>query len=429
MGHPQLDVRVRRVAVSDFGRRRPEPGFRAIDLRSVYQSFVSFSAAKRREAYFNAYGGQGVRPTDSATMKTTMELPRYDTGKSYDWNYANAPVDLPSTEIPECPGEWDFCGLPVDSPLGIPAGPLLNSGWILYFARLGFSVLTYKTVRSAFRACYEPPNLLPVEASQLSGNGDVVRHAPASKSWAISFGMPSKDRTTWQRDVGAAREGLAPGQVLSVSVVATPEPDWTLDDMAEDFVRCAKWARDAGAQAVEANLSCPNVCSQEGQLYKSPVASGEIAARIQTSIPGLPLILKIGLFDSRDQAAEFVETVDRFAAALSTVNSVSARIVDRDGEAQFGGLTRGIGGECIRSRCEAEMRMLARVIRARGSQLKLIGVGGISSAADVSERLGAGAHHVQLATAAMLDPMVAIRIRSELGSGVFTGSLRTQAQV
>ena len=32
-----------------------------------------------------------------------------------------------------------------------------------------------------------------------------------------------------------ARKGLTPGQVLVVSVVATPSPDSTLDEIAQDF--------------------------------------------------------------------------------------------------------------------------------------------------------------------------------------------------
>ena len=50
------------------------------------------------------------------------------------------------------PRRRQFCGIPVQSPLGIPAGPLLNSRWLLYYASLGFDVLTYKTVRSSARA-------------------------------------------------------------------------------------------------------------------------------------------------------------------------------------------------------------------------------------------------------------------------------------
>jgi dihydroorotate dehydrogenase len=224
--------------------------------------------------------------------------------------------------------------------------------------------------------------------------------------------MPSKDPAIWTRDVERARRGLAPGQALVVSVVATPQPGWTLDDMARDFARCARCARDSGAEAVEANLSCPNVCTNEGQIYRSPEASAEIAARLRDVTGSLPLILKIGLFEGAAEAEAFVVAVDGHADALSTVNSISARVADAQGAQLFGGLTRGIGGACIRSRRLAEVRMLAGVIRRRGSSLRLIAVGGISSLAEVREALEAGAHHAQIATAAMLDPLIAAKIRA-----------------
>jgi len=132
----------------------------------------------------------------------------------------------------------------------------------------------------------------------------------------------------------------------------------------------------------------------------------------------VPLILKIGLFRNADQAAEFAAAVRGHAAALSTTNSISATVSMAAGEAGFGGSTRGIGGECIRARCLAEVAMLASVARREAPALRLIGVGGIFSAQDVCRRLAAGAHHVQIATAAMLDPMVAIRIRKQLATGL-----------
>jgi dihydroorotate dehydrogenase (NAD+) catalytic subunit len=201
-----------------------------------------------------------------------LKYPAYDIGHSYDWNYERAP-QAARVEVAECPGEWDFCGLRVNSPLGIriPAGPLLNSGWIRYYASLGFDVLTYKTVRSRYRASYEPPNLVPVEAERLEAEGGVVREFRGSevRAWAISFGMPSRDPAVWREDVERARRGMGVGQVLVVlvvSVVASPEAGWGMEEVAHDFARCAEWARDAGAQAVEANLSCPNVCTKEADL-------------------------------------------------------------------------------------------------------------------------------------------------------------------
>ena len=352
-------------------------------------------------------------------MKSSTTLARYDIGKSYDWNYANAPKPI-EVDPAACAGSWDFCGLPVNSPIGVPAGPLLNSDWILYYASLGFSVLTYKTVRSSYRACYEPPNLVPVREAPLAEAGGCVTVASPDRpvdTWAISFGMPSKDPSVWREDVTRTRRSLRLGQALVVSVVASPKQGWTLDEISADFACCARWAVDAGAQAIEANLSCPNVCTQEGQLYTSPHAAARVAAEIRNAIGRTPLILKIGLFDGREQAKAFVVVVGEYATALSTVNSITATVAGRDGAPLFGGLTRGIGGVSIRDRSNAEVAMLRDIIGTSGSGIRLIGVGGVSTAADVRERLAAGTHHVQIATAAMLDPEVGMRIRRELAAG------------
>lgn len=342
---------------------------------------------------------------------------RYNIAESYDWNYDHAPAEAPrSHDAPApVPGAWTFCGLPVASPLGMPAGPLLNSRWILYYAALGFDVLTYKTVRSCYRASYAPPNLLPVDGPALTGEGTELSaagapHRDSTHSWAISFGMPSKDPAEWRADVERARRGLGPGQVLSVSVVASPEAGWSMKMLADDFARCAVWAAEAGAQVVEANLSCPNVCTKEADLYLAPEAAAEIAESIRARLPReVPLALKIGLFPDEEQAAALVSAVAPFAAALATTNSISAKV-----SGHFGGVKRGIGGAVTTRRCLEELRMLARVIAGQGASLRLIGVGGIMTAQDVRERLAAGAEHVHLATAPMLNPEIALTIRKQL---------------
>ena len=341
---------------------------------------------------------------------------RYDITQSYDWNYENVPHP-PDVEIPDVPGDWQFCGLPVASPLGIPAGPLLNSRWIIYYARLGFDVLTYKTVRSSYRACYDPPNLLPVAAENMTGDGAELLAAPPDSeydTWAISFGMPSKAPATWQADVETARQGLGPKQILSVSVVASPESDWTIKQVAGDFAQCARWAVDSGAQVVEANLSCPNVCTKEADLYLDAEASAEIAATIRARIGTTPLALKVGHFPDPERAAALVRAVSPHAEALSSTNSLTAPVRGADGEPLFGGLRRGIGGRAITQACNEELRLLSQIITNASLRIHLIGVGGVMTAQDVRDRLAAGAHNVHLATAPMLDPNVGIQIRRDL---------------
>ena len=344
-----------------------------------------------------------------------MHLPTYNIQQSYEWNYQHAP-DRADADVPVWPGNWTYCGYPLNSPLGMPAGPLLNSRWVLYYAGLGFDTLVYKTVRSSFRASYDPPNLLPLRHQELRGEGSDMQPAIAgetSDSWAISFGMPSRDPGEWRADVERARSGLGKGQILVVSVVASPAPGWSLDDVARDFALCAAWAEEAGAHVVEANLSCPNVCTQEADLYLSAEASGLIAGTVRSRLKRVPLALKVGLFHSEEQAARVVAAVSPYAAAISATNSITAT-VSANGEKLFGGLRRGIGGAAITARCLEELRMLKRVIGAAGSSLEVVSVGGVMHADDVALRLEAGAQNIHLATAPMLDPSIGIQIRRQL---------------
>src|SRR5258705_62835 len=81
-------------------------------------------------------------------------------------------------------------GRPLNSSLGIAAGPLLNSKWVEAYARLGFDVLTYATVRSTFQAAYPLPNIRHVDNREQAavvsrgtnnGNGTTI---------AVSVGVP-----------------------------------------------------------------------------------------------------------------------------------------------------------------------------------------------------------------------------------------------
>jgi dihydroorotate dehydrogenase len=89
--------------------------------------------------------------------------------------------------------------------------------------------------------------------------------------------------------------------------------------------------------------------------------------------------------------------------------------MDPSGKQLFNGEMRGIAGESIRGAALQQLRLFSGATARHAPRLRLVGVGGISSGTHVREFLGAGAHAVQLATAAMLDPEVGLRIREELG--------------
>jgi dihydroorotate dehydrogenase len=332
---------------------------------------------------------------------------------SYDWNYQNppAPVDM---IVPHISGQWSFCGLPVASPLGVAAGPLLNGAWCLYYASLGFDVLTYKTVRSATRACYPMPNLLPVDCGSLMGGESIVPAAAEMRgSWAVSFGMPSQPPDVWRADIERTRGRLAAGKILSVSVVGTVQPGWSINDLAADYARCAQWALDSGADSIEANLSCPNVTTCDGQLYQQPAEAAIVAEALRDACGCSPLIIKVGQLANENTAGQLIAAIAAYIDAISMTNSIAVQVRDNSGEPLFDGQRRGICGRATLEASIAQVRMISRIVDQRGLALQLIGVGGASTAEDVKRYLDAGAHAVHLATAAMQQPDVAIQIRRD----------------
>ena len=77
---------------------------------------------------------------------------------------------------------------------------------------------------------------------------------------------------------------------------------------------------------------------------------------------------------------------------------------------------RGIGGNAIQQASLAIVEMFADIIRRQRSQITLVGIGGISSVEHVQRHLSAGAHAVHMATAAMVEPDIAIRLRRDLAA-------------
>jgi len=356
-------------------------------------------------------------------MHQLSALPRYARDRSYDWNYAHPPEPI-ELELPEVPGTWNFCGLPVASPLGVPAGPLLNGRWCLYYASLGFDVLTYKTVRSRARTCYPLPNLVPVPNDPLAGSEldddrpGRSRPLPAlpemQGTWAVSYGMPSQPPEVWREDVRATRAALPAGKLLSVSVVASVEPGWGLRELADDYARCAAWAVASGADVVETNFSCPNVSTCDGQLYQQPDDARCVAERVREAIGDTPFIIKIGHVATRVAAARLLDAVGGPADALAMTNSIASAVEGDGGRLLFDGQQRGICGAAIRDASIHQVRTFSELCADRALQLDLIGVGGAATAGDVHAYLDAGAHAVHIATAAMIDPAVALKIKCGL---------------
>jgi len=338
----------------------------------------------------------------------------YDMQRTWEANcergpsFADESVEMPCTQMKT------FLGLPVRSRIGIAAGLLPNSRWVLPYAQRGFDILTYKTVRSIARQCYPLPNWVFVEdTSPPDGPVFVVNTVgddPALVSSSVCFGMPSAAPEVWREDVRRTRTGLGDGQLLVVSVVATPSQASSLSEIAADFARCAAWAVEAGADVVEANLSCPNVCSAEGTLYQDIAASRMVVGSVRKAVGSTPLLLKLGIFPDAVGMRQFLCAMNGLADGVTLVNCISRPVLHRDGRPAFGPefLKAGVLGRVIHEPSVAVVRAVKQCITSEGLKLEVAAVGGASTASDVEDFFEAGADAVLCGSSPMYVPNLAI---------------------
>ncbi len=339
----------------------------------------------------------------------------YDIERSYDENYEKGPfLDIAPPPRKIRP-EQSFLGFSVNSKIGIPAGPLLNANWIITYAKLGFDLLVYKTVRTQARACHPNPNCMYLNQKRPLHEVDFNRQLVASMtppndpekiSITNSFGMPSRAPDIWQADVQKAKAGIGPGQLLIVSVVGTPGEG----DLLADYVRGAALAVEAGAPAVEINLSCPNVVSREGSIFTDADYSSQISKAVKAEIGPVPLIIKMGYIADPFNRAKVIAENAPFVDAISSINTLSFEVINNEGEPALPGegrLRSGVCGAAIRACAQTQTQHIVSLRKQHQYGFAIIGVGGIMNTTHITEYFQFGADAVMSATGAMWNPLLA----------------------
>jgi dihydroorotate dehydrogenase (NAD+) catalytic subunit len=302
----------------------------------------------------------------------------------------------------------------VNSPVGIAAGPLPNSRWVEAYARLGYGLLTYKTVRTVAHPAFLQPNLLYCRP----GDPAVAEPAPrpldpGRVTWAVSLGLPSADPEEWRADVLRAKSKIRPAQILIVSVVGTTMPGAPEEQLADDYGLCARWAADAGADVIEVHLSCPSTAGEQPQMvYENPALSVYIVDRVRRAVGQRPVIAKLGATRSPRALHELASRLAPRLDGFSLVNGIRRKVVKRDGTPAFPGEGRalsGIVGASVYSQCQVQVEELLAWRKAGAWNRAILAVGGLTTVERVSHALAAGADAAMVGTAALVDPLVAAR--------------------
>ena len=173
----------------------------------------------------------------------------------------------------------------------------------------------------------------------------------------------------------------------------------------DDYAECA--ARVAALEhvpAIELNISCPNV-RQGGMAFG--VACEGAASVVRAVRARYPKTLIVKLSPNVTSIADIARAVEAEGAdSVSLINTLLGMAIDVERQRPYlSTVPGGLSGPCV---TPVAVRMVWQV--AHAVQIPVVGLGGISCAADALEVLMAGAKAVEVGTANFLDPTVTVKI-------------------
>jgi len=268
----------------------------------------------------------------------------------------------------------------LETPLIAASGTV---GSVIEFARTvdltAYGAATAKSVSPEPWAGRSAPRMAPTEAGMLNG-----------------IGIQNPGIDAWLADVSPKLAEL-PTKVWG-SVVAHD---------IEGFAEVASKMADSGVDAIEINLSCPNL---EGRPFALDARRSGAVVDAVRSVTTLPVGAKLSPDAMRiTPVAEAVMTAG--ADWLVIANTVMGAAIDPETRRpMLSGLVGGYSGTAVRP---ITLRCVLEVARDL-PDAPIVGCGGVSKAAHVIEYLLAGVDAVAIGTAHFANPRIATTVLKDL---------------
>jgi len=200
-----------------------------------------------------------------------------------------------------------------------------------------------------------------------------------------AMGLPNSGIDEFTREIKEAKA------VLSVPVIVS-----VYGFSADEYAVVAEKAVEAGADAVELNVSCPHVKETGVEIGQNPKVLAEVVRKVK-KVVDKPVFVKLS--PNVADIAEIAETaVEAGADVITAINTVKAMAIDIETAKPILGNKRGgLSGPAIKPvavRCVYDIYERVKV--------PIIGCGGITSWRDAVEFMLAGASAVQIGTAIAL---------------------------
>jgi dihydroorotate dehydrogenase (NAD+) catalytic subunit len=247
---------------------------------------------------------------------------------------------------------------------------------------------------------------------ELREGNPLPRVAETQDGLLNSIGIPSKGVPYFLEHTLPSLSRWTPPLVVSISAPTV-----------EGFAELAAMMNVAGVDAIEANISCPNI-EEDGHAFAMRASSTAAVVSALRAATQLPLWAK--LTPNTGDIAEVAAAAEAEGAdAVVVANTILGMAIDLETfRPRLGNVLGGLSGPAIKPIVLRQVYQCARRVR-----VPVIGCGGITTAEDAAEYMLAGATAVQVGTATFLHPGAMIAIIDGLAAFCTGRNIRCVAEL
>ena len=284
----------------------------------------------------------------------------------------------PLTEIEQDQLKVDFCGLPFATPLVLLSGCV---GFGEEYTRVdGFSN------RDAGAVCLKGTTLNP----RLGNPPHRIAETPMGMLNAIGLQNPGVDHVV--RTILPALDFSETRFIANVS-----------GSTLEEYIEVTRRFDDSPIDAIEINISCPNVKEGGVAFGNDPDMSARVVEACR-KVTHKPLITKLSP-NQTDIAENARRCIEAGTDAFAVINTLMGMAIDiRTRKPIIGNNQGGLSGPAIKPVAVLKVHQVHQICKPYG--IPVIGQGGITGPEDAIEFLVAGASAVGIGTALFYDPLI-----------------------
>ncbi len=194
----------------------------------------------------------------------------------------------------------------------------------------------------------------------------------------------------------------------------------------EEYREVARRFDDSPIDAIEINISCPNVKAGGVAFGNDPDMSARVVEAIR-AVTEKPLITKLSP-NQTDIAENARRCIEAGTDAFAVINTLMGMAIDIESRTPvIGNNQGGLSGPAIKPVALLKVHQVWQVAREHG--VPIIGQGGIASAEDAIEFLIAGASAVGVGTALFYDPLICPKINAGIADYLRRHDLANVAQL